>query len=346
MDAHAHLISLGWAGPGHSLDSRPHLQHKGRRGLAYDPSQHKNAGRGLIKPLLVSQKKNTFGVGKKTHEPAAGNEWWLKGFENALSNIGKRSDSEATSGTATPDSRNASDYRGKHIGLYGFFIKGQQMEGTIREEARKPQRGTKRKSDTFDDEEHLSTSIAPSSETPISRKKSQAKDDAAVDFEQINQFLVVRDKDRKRGQRRAGADPADDFVQMGHLFEAGSRPGTKHARRSTDLGSSKKHLEANEGTAFASNNEGVSKQNRAKRKSNSPPKLSEKEQRRQERRAARATVKQSSSKKDLGLSDSVGCTHAASPQAESSASTDDVLRRAERKRRKEQKRQAKIQTGI
>ena len=73
MDAHAHLLSLGWAGPGHSLDSRPLLQHKGRHGLAYEPSQRKSTGRGLVKPLLVSQKKNGFGVGKKAYEPAAGN---------------------------------------------------------------------------------------------------------------------------------------------------------------------------------------------------------------------------------------------------------------------------------
>ena len=69
MNAEAHLISLGWAGPGNALNS--HIKaHKGRGGL------------GLTKPLLVSQKKNTFGIGKKVHEPASGNDWWLKGFEN------------------------------------------------------------------------------------------------------------------------------------------------------------------------------------------------------------------------------------------------------------------------
>lgn len=147
MDAHAHLLSLGWAGPGHSLDSRPQLQHKGRRGLAYDPSNNNsnsnsnNNGRGLVKPLLVSQKKNSFGVGKRTHEPAAGNEWWLKGFENALSNIGKNNSSGATSGTATPESPSTAVDGGKHSGLYGFFVKGQQMEGTIRGEMRKQSGG-------------------------------------------------------------------------------------------------------------------------------------------------------------------------------------------------------------
>ena len=135
---------------GHSLDSRP---HKGRRGLAYDPKQAQNNGNGLIKPLLMSQKRNTFGIGKKAHEPAAGNEWWLKGFEAALSNVGK-SESERTSGTATPElGHPANGHSGKHIGLYGFFVKGGEMEGTIgsqeREECTSIRR-QKRKSDELD----------------------------------------------------------------------------------------------------------------------------------------------------------------------------------------------------
>jgi hypothetical protein len=233
MDAHAHLLSLGWAGPGHSLDSRPPLQHKGRRGLAYDTSQNNNTGRGLVKPLLVSQKKNTLGVGKKTHEPAAGNEWWLKGFESALNNIGKNNRNEATSGTATPESAvaNASGYRGKHVGLYGCFVKGQQMEGTIREEEAKRPRGQKRKGDTFDDEAESSTSSEMSS--PIissSQKRVKPKVEAAVDFEQISQFLDIRDKDRKRQEKQAIGDPAQEFEQMSHFFEA--RSGREKKRKS------------------------------------------------------------------------------------------------------------------
>jgi nucleolar protein TMA23 len=220
MDAHAHLLSLGWAGPGHSLDSRP---HKGRRGLAYDPKQVHNTGNGLIKPLLISQKKNTFGIGKKAHEPAAGNEWWLKGFETALSNVGK-SESERTSGTATPElGRPANGYVGKHMGLYGFFVKGGEMEGTIGLDAPKELtlRRKKRKSDGLDNNEGLPNSSDGEKRSPETRKKRKSKE-GTDEFEQVGAFLQARDKDDKRRLRKQKASPFEEFQQVGEFFEARS----------------------------------------------------------------------------------------------------------------------------
>jgi nucleolar protein TMA23 len=223
MDAHAHLLSLGWAGPGHSLDSRP---HKGRRGLAYDPKQAQNTGNGLIKPLLISQKKNTFGIGKKAHEPAAGNEWWLKGFETALSNVGK-SESERTSGTATPElSRPVNGVTGKHVGLYGFFVKGGEMEGTIGLEAGEEYASTtrkKRKSDALDSHVELSDSSDGGERSTETRPRKKRKSkEGTEDFEQVGAFLQARDKDEKRRQRKQKADALEEFQQVGEFFEARS----------------------------------------------------------------------------------------------------------------------------
>jgi hypothetical protein len=333
MDAHAHLLSLGWAGPGHSLDSRPHLQHKGRRGLAYDPSQNNNTGRGLVKPLLVSQKRNTFGIGKKAHEPAAGNDWWLKGFENALSNIGKNNDSTVTSGTATPETGSTSGYRGKHNGLYGFFVRGQQMEGTIGEE-RKDLRGKKRKSDTFDDGEQTSvssTTTTPGSSTPRTRPAS--KGNAAADFDQISQFLGVRDKDRRRGERSAKLDPRDDFEQMGQFFKAAAKPTKKHRERNKDVASSPGVQIASETAEAASRPEKpLAKKKKESKTVDETVEVSERQQ------------NLSPAEKITLPSSSVRSAQIPAFQAGSSAPVDEALRRAERKRRKEQKRLAKMET--
>lgn len=221
MDAHAHLLSLGWAGPGHSLDSRP---HKGRRGLAYDPKQVHNTGSGLIKPLLISQKKNTLGIGKKAHEPAAGNEWWLKGFETALSNVGK-SESERTSGTATPElGRPANGYVGRHMGLYGFFVKGGDMEGTIGLDGPKEftlTRRKKRKSDGLDSKEGSPNSSDGEKRPTEPRRKRKSKE-GTEEFEQVGAFLQARDKDEKRRRRKQKADALEEFQQVGEFFEARS----------------------------------------------------------------------------------------------------------------------------
>ena len=231
MDAHAHLLSLGWAGPGHSLDSHP---HKGRHGLAYDPRHVQSNGNGLVKPLLISQKKNTLGVGRKAHEPAAGNEWWLKGFEIALSNIGK-SESERTSGTATPE-LGAKRHEGKHAGLYGFFVSGGEMEGTIKKDVKggeRVRRRKKRKSDVLEgrdsheshtdsDATTLGRDSSPADQNFVEAKswKTRNSKDGTVDFENVAKFLEVRDRDEKRRRRKERANAIEEFEQFGAFFEA------------------------------------------------------------------------------------------------------------------------------
>lgn len=207
MDAHAYLVSLGWAGTGHSLDSQPYKQ-KGHRGLAYDPAKVGNNGNGLVKPLLVSQRRGRLGVGKKAHEPQAGNQWWLKGFETALGNIGK-SESERSSGTATPV---ANDYAaGKHSGLYSFFVKGQQMQGTIGDleldETRRSSR--KRKSDVLD-----------KGAGEVGVDASSKKQRTAAEFEQVGAYMALRDKDEKRTGRTEKPSPVEEFQQVGEYLEA------------------------------------------------------------------------------------------------------------------------------
>ncbi|KIV80061.1 hypothetical protein PV11_07590 [Exophiala sideris] len=217
MDAHAHLLSLGWAGPGHSLDSRPYTQ-KGHRGLAYDPAKVGNNGAGLVKPLLVSQRKGRLGIGKKAHEPQAGNEWWLKGFESALGNIGK-SESERDSGTSTPVVNEYST--GKHSGLYTFFIKGQQMEGTLGKLEELNRSSTKRKGDVFD------TDDGPSS------KKKKQKTDPATEFETVGEYIALRDKDEKRRKRSERPSPVEEFRQVSEYLEA--RTDKKRRKRKSEI---------------------------------------------------------------------------------------------------------------
>ncbi|KAL6242491.1 hypothetical protein RBB50_010631 [Rhinocladiella similis] len=215
MDAHAHLLSLGWAGPGHSLDSRPYKQ-KGHRGLAYDPAKVGNNGTGLVKPLLVSQRKGRLGVGKKSHEPQAGNEWWLKGFESALGNIGK-SESERSSGASTPVPLYSG---GKHSGLYSFFIKGQQMEGTIGEDEAEMVMSSqtnekKRKSDVL-----VGTTTDEDDRDPASKNKKQKLKRAAAEFEQVGEYLALRDKDSKPRRRTERPSPVEEFRQVGEYLAA------------------------------------------------------------------------------------------------------------------------------
>lgn len=214
MDAQAHLLSLGWAGPGHPLHPSAYKQN-GHRGLAYDPTANKTAfsqntypSNGLIKPLLVSQKQGKLGVGRRAHEPQAGNEWWLKGLERALGDVGK-SESERSSGVSTPVRMPADS--GKFGALYSYFVKGGQMEGTISEqENQKERRGKKRKSDTVD----------------------VGNDQKGNEFEQVAAFMAARDKDEKRRQRREKESAEEQFKAVEAFMEA--RDGEQRKKRKSE----------------------------------------------------------------------------------------------------------------
>ena len=217
MDTHAHLLSLGWAGPGHSLDSKPYNQ-KGVRGLAYDPAKVGNNGNGLVKPLSISQRRGRFGIGKKAHEPQAGNEWWLKGFESALGNIGK---SESERGSGTPTSVSAA-YAGKHGGLYGFFIKSQEMQGTIGEMETIKCTSKKRKSDVLDDHPGDDTSKVSKFEAERSTSK----------FEHAGTFFALRDKGEKRRHQPQRVTPVEDFEKIGKYLKVRTEYPNKKKRKS------------------------------------------------------------------------------------------------------------------
>lgn len=103
MDPQGLLIRQGWRGTGHSLDT---------------------SNRGIVKPLLISHKLDTLGLGKKRAAHTTDDQWWMRAFDESLRNIGTGKGAETT----------LSSIRAKGVksgGLYGFFVKGEGLTGTI-----------------------------------------------------------------------------------------------------------------------------------------------------------------------------------------------------------------------
>lgn len=101
MDTTAYLVRHGWQGTGHSLQP------------------HKTTS--LKRPLLVSRKVDVLGVGlSKTN--SLSDQWWLRAFDSSLKNLGTGKESVLSS------LRTNGAKRG---GLYGHFVKGETVEGTI-----------------------------------------------------------------------------------------------------------------------------------------------------------------------------------------------------------------------
>ncbi|KAF2277825.1 uncharacterized protein EI97DRAFT_487833 [Westerdykella ornata] len=101
MDATALLLRQGWRGTGHSLDT---------------------TNRGIKKPLLISHKRDTLGLGKKKAAHNVDDQWWMRAFDESLRSIG--SGAESTLAQVRKQGIN----RG---GLYGFFVRGEGLRGTI-----------------------------------------------------------------------------------------------------------------------------------------------------------------------------------------------------------------------
>jgi len=118
MDTSAYLHSQGWLGTGHALHA---------------------SGRGITKPILIPLKQNVLGVGKKKHD-AHGDQWWARAFDDTLKGInattnGATGETEAIQlGTGAQALHMAGRVGGRWVGqrgLYGCFVRGEDMGGTL-----------------------------------------------------------------------------------------------------------------------------------------------------------------------------------------------------------------------
>lgn len=101
MNASALLQSQGWLGAGHSLDT---------------------SGRGIKKPLLIAHKQDQLGLGQQKAAHRTDDQWWMRAFDESL----------ATIGTGKESTLNQIRTKGvKRGGLYGFFVRGEGIGGTI-----------------------------------------------------------------------------------------------------------------------------------------------------------------------------------------------------------------------
>jgi nucleolar protein TMA23 len=116
MNAPSLLLSQGWQGPSHPLNPNSSTAHT-----------H------ITKPLLISRKQNTLGVGNNPHDRHGKDQWWLRDFESALKSLGtgKAEVDKKEDGKGRMGKWGMGGLAGKERGLYGFFVKGEGLEGTI-----------------------------------------------------------------------------------------------------------------------------------------------------------------------------------------------------------------------
>jgi len=118
MDTAAYLTNQGWRGDGHALH---------------------HSGRGITKPIRVSQKLDVYGLGKKKHDAHA-DQWWARAFDATLKGINSTKDGVTgkTEGISEGAPAQATQIVGvggaKWVGqrgLYSNFVRGECLGGTL-----------------------------------------------------------------------------------------------------------------------------------------------------------------------------------------------------------------------
>ncbi|RAL16658.1 uncharacterized protein BO97DRAFT_439638 [Aspergillus homomorphus CBS 101889] len=121
MDAQAYLLRHGWSGPGNPLN--PNARPGATSGL------------GLTRPILVARRKGNAGVGNKTTKDPT-NQWWLRGFEDALKGVGAENNNQAAGGSSRTPNALTSE-------LYRFFVRGEVVPGSFGEKSKVGVEGVK-----------------------------------------------------------------------------------------------------------------------------------------------------------------------------------------------------------
>ncbi|KAG7891264.1 hypothetical protein KL935_001800 [Ogataea polymorpha] len=84
---------------------------------------------GLKRPILVTHKKNAFGIGHTSNQAEA---WWEKMFDGQLKSLDVTSKNGAVS--FIQDEQSLKNFTKNQSPLYKMFVKGGLLQGTIKKE--------------------------------------------------------------------------------------------------------------------------------------------------------------------------------------------------------------------
>ena len=240
MDTAAYLTSQGWAGHGHALH---------------------HSGRGIIKPIAVSQKNNVLGIGKRKHDAHA-DQWWARAFDETLKGINATKDG-ATGTTEGLVVTGAAKQAGSKMrcgfdsvgnGLYSCFVKGEGLGGTLEEQEvqiemedgehdlqaeeliQKPENDSVlslRKNEAK--KKKKKRDLAQSQGTEVVSFRRDKEDDGA---EEEVQAVKAAPKEKKKKKRKGGVDTTNEDQEPPRveLTEKEQRKQRKKARKGEKAG--------------------------------------------------------------------------------------------------------------
>ena len=225
MDTAAYLASQGWAGQGHALH---------------------HSGRGIIKPIAVTQKNNVLGVGKKRHDAHA-DQWWARAFDETLKGINAAKDGATgtteglvvTGAAKQAGSKMRGGVNGVGNGLYSCFVKGEGLGGTL--EAQDVELGMHIGESSLRKHEakkRKKKRVPEQSEGPEMASLRRYRDDDGAEENVRAVNAVPKEEKKEKRKKRKGVDTTIEGQEApkAELIEKEQRKQRKKARKEENAG--------------------------------------------------------------------------------------------------------------
>jgi nucleolar protein TMA23 len=256
MNAHALLTSQGWRGSGNSLH----------------PTDNSI---GLSRPLLVSKKQDTLGIGKKQHRTS--DMWWMNAFDSSLKGLDTSKEGQVVqtimSGGLDMVAKGGAKWVGSGGGLYASFVRGECLSGTITpEESAQELVGGKKRKREEDARESKEERKARKAEKKA-LKDQQMVFEAALEKEKIAETKEERKAKKAakkvlKEQQSASVSEATSEKESSEQFETKQE---RKARKAAKKALKEREVEANEvkgpeAIAEKSTNASETKEKRRERK--------------------------------------------------------------------------------
>jgi nucleolar protein TMA23 len=194
MNAHALLTAQGWRGHGHSL--------------------HKSDDKiGLAKPLLLSRKDNTKGLGVAQHFNT--DQWWLSAFDEQLKGL----EMTETGVKQTVKSGKLDTIQKGAAGrwsVYQSFVKGGFLDGTLslleKESTTSGAESTEESSESKDDADNDATTVPDKGKKETKEERRARKEAKRKRKEERAKEKAAR-RERKKAKRNGVTIPKGDELR-------------------------------------------------------------------------------------------------------------------------------------
>lgn len=210
MNAHALLSAQGWRGHGHSL-------HKTDDSI------------GLAKPLLLSRKDNTKGLGTSQHFNP--DQWWLNAFDEQLKGLETNKKGEVRQTVATGKLNTIEKGSLGKYSVYTSFVRGGFLEGTVDLLKKQSSTPTSTSESTSEDEDENKAKSKSPKKSKETKEERRARKEAKRKRKEERALRKVARRERRKAKSNGKSSSNSDSSDVASEEKRSRRARKEEKRR-------------------------------------------------------------------------------------------------------------------